>query len=356
MNKEVYKPCYDLLKQTSRTFSACVKEEQDRLDDEMESERSKLEKRYKKLPYPLNDIVCVFYLILRALDTIEDDPELSIEVKQARLLAFSSNLKQDVSYTCSQKQYQSLMGSFGSIVIKAYLTFDDDIQRWIRLEAERMSIAMSEMLLCPFTTWEEYDMYSFAVSGGLSLPLTHIFAYHGYADMNTVNVDHICNYAKLLQRVNIIRDVYEDDIEGRQFWPKEFVLQHVPSFQHLFHTGYRDKALLCLNGMIEEAFRFIVMNQMVRKYKNMYEYNGIQYFFQFHFIVCLAYLSNLYNVYEVFSRTIDVSKEEMVTLRDNRDHDSVVIRSYLVALLNKCTSPLLRLMIDICLRDLEYDL
>lgn len=42
----------------------------------------------QQLPNPLRDAVCVFYLVLRGLDTVEDDMAIPLATKVPDLLAF----------------------------------------------------------------------------------------------------------------------------------------------------------------------------------------------------------------------------------------------------------------------------
>jgi farnesyl-diphosphate farnesyltransferase len=46
----------------------------------------------QQLPNPLRDAICVFYLVLRALDTVEDDMALDNKIKIPALLAFHENI------------------------------------------------------------------------------------------------------------------------------------------------------------------------------------------------------------------------------------------------------------------------
>jgi phytoene/squalene synthetase len=46
----------------------------------------------QQLPNPLRDAVCVFYLVLRGLDTVEDDMALDNGFKLPHLLAFHQNI------------------------------------------------------------------------------------------------------------------------------------------------------------------------------------------------------------------------------------------------------------------------
>lgn len=42
----------------------------------------------QQLPTPLRDAICIFYLVLRGLDTVEDDMALSDDIKLPALLSF----------------------------------------------------------------------------------------------------------------------------------------------------------------------------------------------------------------------------------------------------------------------------
>jgi phytoene/squalene synthetase len=46
----------------------------------------------QQLPNPLRDAICVFYLVLRGLDTVEDDMAIPVAVKVPALLAFHENI------------------------------------------------------------------------------------------------------------------------------------------------------------------------------------------------------------------------------------------------------------------------
>lgn len=58
--------CYDMLNRVSRSFAVVI----------------------QQLPERLRDAVCVFYLVLRALDTVEDDMALPDDVKVPLLRCF----------------------------------------------------------------------------------------------------------------------------------------------------------------------------------------------------------------------------------------------------------------------------
>lgn len=46
----------------------------------------------QQLPNPLKDAICIFYLVLRGLDTVEDDMALDNKVKLPALLSFHKKI------------------------------------------------------------------------------------------------------------------------------------------------------------------------------------------------------------------------------------------------------------------------
>jgi farnesyl-diphosphate farnesyltransferase len=62
--------CYDMLNKVSRSFAVVI----------------------QQLPNPLRDAICVFYLVLRGLDTVEDDMALSNRIKLPALRSFHERI------------------------------------------------------------------------------------------------------------------------------------------------------------------------------------------------------------------------------------------------------------------------
>jgi farnesyl-diphosphate farnesyltransferase len=46
----------------------------------------------QQLPNPLRDAICVFYLVLRGLDTVEDDMAIPDHIKVPALLSFHEKI------------------------------------------------------------------------------------------------------------------------------------------------------------------------------------------------------------------------------------------------------------------------
>ncbi|XP_028350045.1 squalene synthase isoform X2 [Physeter macrocephalus] len=88
------KTCYKYLNQTSRSFAAVIQA----LDGEM------------------RHAVCIFYLVLRALDTLEDDMTISVERKVPLLHNFHSYLYEpDWRFTESKEKDRQVLEDFPTV-------------------------------------------------------------------------------------------------------------------------------------------------------------------------------------------------------------------------------------------------
>ena len=77
-NDENLAYCYDTLDKVSRSFAAVI----------------------RQLPEEISDVVCLFYLILRGLDSVEDDMDISNEDKILLLREFyTKNFEQGWNLT-----------------------------------------------------------------------------------------------------------------------------------------------------------------------------------------------------------------------------------------------------------------
>ena len=93
--------CYDTLDKVSRSFAAVI----------------------RQLPEEISDVVCIFYLILRGLDSVEDDMDLSNEAKILLLREFyTKNFEQGWNLTNvgDKKEYRDLLANYDK-VIEAFL-------------------------------------------------------------------------------------------------------------------------------------------------------------------------------------------------------------------------------------------
>ncbi|EEH44958.2 farnesyl-diphosphate farnesyltransferase [Paracoccidioides brasiliensis Pb18] len=240
LETQTEKICFHFLKLTSRSFSAVILE------------------LHPELLLP----VCLFYLILRGLDTIEDDTSIPLRTKEPLLRNFHNFLDEDgwsFNGNRPEEKDRELLVQFHNVISEfkkinlAYRTIIKDI-------AKRMGNGMAdycrkaELETAKVKTIEEYDLYCYYVAGLVGEGLTRLFVEAGFANPALLNRPELyISMGLFLQKTNIIRDVKEDHVDKRCFWPKEIWSKHVNEFEDLFKPENRAAALNCNAEMILNA-------------------------------------------------------------------------------------------------------
>lgn len=234
------KICFDFLDTTGRSFSAVVKE------------------LHPELLLP----VCLFYLILRGLDTIEDDTSIPLEIKEPLLRDFKNYLDKD-GWTFSgnrpEEKDRELLVHFDNVVTE-FKIIKPTYQEIIKDVTNKMGNGMADFIRkaasgdANVNTITEYDLYCWHVAGVVGEALTRLFIEAGLGEATLINHHQLYNsMALLLQKNNIIRDIHEDYSDGRRFWPKEIWSKHVNNFEDLFEPKSLEVALNCSSEMILNA-------------------------------------------------------------------------------------------------------
>ncbi|OWM80306.1 hypothetical protein CDL15_Pgr019586 [Punica granatum] len=110
----------------------------------------------------------IFYLVLRALDTIEDDMSLSSEVKTPILEDFHEHIyDRDWHFSCGSSDCRVLMDQF-HLVRQAFLELDKSHQEMIKDVTERMGAGMAKFIDKEIETIDDLNEYGYYVAG---LPL-----------------------------------------------------------------------------------------------------------------------------------------------------------------------------------------
>ncbi|KAL9098215.1 MAG: hypothetical protein Q9163_006087 [Psora crenata] len=236
------KICFDFLNKTSRSFSAVIQE------------------LHPELLVP----VALFYLILRGLDTIEDDMTIAPETKDRLLRDFHNILeKEGWNYDgCGPKekdrellvQFQYVTEEFKKIK-PAYREIIKDITMQMgNGMADYCSNA--EFQANGVNTIAEYDLYCHYVAGLVGNGLTRLFVESGLANPALAQRPHLQESMGLfLQKTNIIRDIKEDLDDKRRFWPKEIWSKYVTNFEDLLEPANRATALNCSSAMVLDSLR-----------------------------------------------------------------------------------------------------
>ena len=207
--------CFDSLKNVSRSFNIVIKQ----LDEETMK------------------VVCIFYLVLRGLDTIEDDMSIPVEEKKQMLLNFHNDIEND-NYSLDigdKPEYRNLMKNFYK-VNRTYKKLHSKYRDVIKNITHEMAKGMVEFLDKPsMDTTEEYDSYCHYVAGLVGIGLSQIFTLSGLEFNDLTKHENLSNSMGLfLQKTNIIRDVKEDYDEKRYWWPKDIVSKYFSSMDDIF--------------------------------------------------------------------------------------------------------------------------
>lgn len=236
------KQCFRYLDLTSRSFAAVIKE------------------LHPELLTP----VCLFYLILRGLDTIEDDMTISIAAKEPLLRDFHNHIEDEAwkfdGNGPDEKDRELLVG-FDNVT-KEFNKCADAYRLIIRDITKRMGNGMADYaknadhLANGVKTVKDYELYCHYVAGLVGEGLTRLFVEAKLANPALLQRPELMeSMGQLLQQTNIIRDIREDHDDKRYFWPKEVWSKHVDKFSDLFEPENREKALQCSSEMVLIALK-----------------------------------------------------------------------------------------------------
>lgn len=157
--------CYYFLNKTSRSFAAVIQE----LDDQ------------------LRDAICLFYLVLRGLDTIEDDMTLPLDRKVEVLRSFDKIIYQrgwTFHESGPDEKDRELLVHF-DVVIDEFLRLDNKFQQVIADITHRMGNGMADYATgehrenTSVATIADFNLYCHYVAGLVGYGLSDLFSASG---------------------------------------------------------------------------------------------------------------------------------------------------------------------------------
>ena len=231
------KTCFTYLDLTSRSFSSVIKE------------------LHPELLVP----VALFYLILRGLDTIEDDMTIALEEKDPLLRDFYKITEQEgwnFDGNGPDEKDRALLVDF-NVVIDEFSKIKPVYREIIKGITLKMGKGMADYAnnaehnANGVNTIKDYDLYCHYVAGLVGNGLTQLFVESGLANAALLDRPNLQESMGLfLQKTNIIRDIKEDFDDKRRFWPKEIWSKYVTNFDDLFKPENLDTALNCSSEMV----------------------------------------------------------------------------------------------------------
>lgn len=208
--------------------------------------------------------VALFYLILRGLDTIEDDMTLSLEKKEPLLRNFQNIIEKE-GWTFNEngpnEKDRELLVHFDCVVAE-FIQVKPEYREIIRDITEKMGNGMADYAnnaehnINGVNTIEDYELYCHYVAGLVGEGLTRLFVESKLANPALLRRPQLAeSMGQFLQKTNIIRDIREDFDDKRRFWPKEIWSKHVDKFDDLFDPKNIEASLACSSEMVLNSLR-----------------------------------------------------------------------------------------------------
>jgi farnesyl-diphosphate farnesyltransferase len=288
--------CDDMLNKVSRSFAAVI----------------------HQLPSGLCLDIMVFYLALRALDTIEDDMEAfkgKEHVKIAHLRTFykvglvTEGWKMEDVGLGDEKtllqNYFKCVHVFKALSPASQVVIADITRRM----GEGMAAYVEKDLGQGTVDIEAYNLYCHYVAGLVGEGLSRLFV---CTDYEHPKVEAVCKtlantMGLMLQKTNIIRDYLEDYVDGRTFWPQEVWKQYTigDDLGELAQPIARERALHCLNHMITDA---LTCAPESLQYMSLLRTEEVFRFCAIPQVMAIATLADLYNNPDVFTGVVKIRK------------------------------------------------
>ena len=315
--------CAEKLEQVSRSFALVIKF----LPNDAQS--------------PLRVSVAVFYLVLRALDTVEDEMDLKkfepfitaedranknklpgLAAKERLLREFSERLQEDFSkkelFGLGEAHELELLNEFHHVK-KMFETLPLPMQNVITQITDEMGKGMSEYVSRDLRNGtiddKDFSDYCYIVAGTVGKGLTELFAvYDDRLEGLAQQPERYKSMGEFLQRTNIIRDYLEDFVDGRAFWPQTVWHMYLSKEQQLaFGIGAfarpevirRGASVACLNHMIKNALQLL---PDVFNYLSSIDDQAVYSFCALPQIMALATLTECFDNPKVFTGVVKLRK------------------------------------------------
>lgn len=276
--------CYEALKKVSRSFSIVI----------------------QQLPEELKDPVCLFYLILRGLDTIEDDMNIISTEKQELLSSFGDRINNEI-FTLDNvgdtQNYRDLMLHFDKVV-RSYQNLDSNYKEIITSITQKMAEGMDKFATKDIISYDDWDEYCYYVAGLVGIGLSKLFIVSGLENNENLKNETLSNEMGLfLQKTNIIRDFAEDLEQGRVFWSEEIWRDKAKSLTELQQD--KQSGLKALNEAITNALSHV---PACLEFLKSIENPKIFRFCAIPQLMAIATLKELYNNVEALHKNVKIRK------------------------------------------------
>jgi len=278
--------CYLALDRVSRSFAAVI----------------------RQLPNPLRDPVCIFYLVLRGLDSIEDDMNIALPVRLDLLRHFHEK-NYDPNWSVSgmgdSPDYQVLLNNYHK-VSRSFLQLDPIYQEVITEICRDMGEGMAKYAEQEIQTLEDFDNYCHYVAGLVGIGLSGLFSAAGTEAPELQLEKRLSNSMGLfLQKTNIIRDYLEDLYSYRTFWPRSVWVRYADHLGYFASHPDSGRSTACLNHLITDALRHV---PDCIEYLSLLRNERVFRFCAIPQVMAIATLAELYDNRRVFEGVVKIRR------------------------------------------------
>ncbi|KAG0151592.1 hypothetical protein CROQUDRAFT_651006 [Cronartium quercuum f. sp. fusiforme G11] len=300
INYPAMQKCWTFLGQTSRSFSAVI----------------------KQLEGDLARVICIFYLILRGMDTVEDDMTIDIKTKEKLLKSFHKKLDQpgwQFDGCGSDAKDRHLLLGFDS-VIEEFQLLNSPYRVVISEVTARMGGGMAQFArtasdnngVFSVDTMPAFDSYCHYVAGIVGEGLSRLFGLSGKEDAGIGRQLKLSNsMGLLLQKTNILRDFREDVDDGRMFWPKEVWGKFVDHPKKLAEPANAQKARWALSEMTLDALSHATD---ALEYMTMLKNQSVFNFCAIPQVMAIATIEKCFENLDVFHKNVKIRRSLTVDL------------------------------------------
>lgn len=293
--------CDEILVKVSRSFAAVI----------------------RQLPASMLVDVLIFYLVLRALDTIEDDTKAFAKddknTKVELLLNFHKNALTDPMWSLDgvgEGDERRLLQEFPKCC-RVYSKLRAESRAVISDITQRMAAGMAEFVDKDLGQGtqdvEQYNRYCHFVAGLVGEGLSRLFAVSGLEDESFGKQVRLSDQMGLfLQKTNIIRDYLEDYVDKRAFWPRTIWSKYsvTGDLGYFANQASNDavvqtKSLQCLNELITDALELVpdCLDYLSKlKCLEIFRFCAIPQ------VMAIATLDKCYNNLDVFTGVVKIRK------------------------------------------------
>lgn len=291
--------CWWLLKQTSRSFAAVIEE----------------------LNPELREAMMIFYLVLRGLDTVEDDVGLDLKIKVPLLRKFKTTVLTTKDWTfheSSPTEKDRIVLQQFDLVLKMYHDLRPEYQDIIADITDKMGNGMADYVekeakdgkFMGLDTVKDYDLYCHYVAGLVGEGITHMAVVANFGLESEISKPELYESMGLfLQKTNIIRDYREDLDEGRSFWPKDIWSKYGKQLSD-FKTD-KEAGMYCVSNLLLLSLNHVT--DCLKYLENIHEPSLFK-FCAIPQVMSIATLELVFNNPEVFDKNVKIPKSLAVKL------------------------------------------